>query len=91
MLQKCEITIGRSQQPVREIALFTDGLLNLIMDTSSMEPHPPFFNNLGNWLREYEEPEHPGRKLLRILGSEQVAKRTDDDVTLLMAVRTDRP
>ena len=90
-LQRCEISIARAGTPVREIALVTDGLLNISMDMATMEPHPPFFSRLGDWLRAHREPEHPNQQLERTLSSKFIAQRTDDDLTLLLAVRTDLP
>lgn len=90
-LQQCQINIIRPKRPVRELALTTDGLLNLSLDMSNMEPHPPFFNNLSTWLRENNASEHPNLRLQKILASDLIARRTDDDVSLLLAVRTDVP
>ena len=90
-LQKCQLTIAQPPDPVQEIAMLTDGLLNISMDTSSMEPHQPFFAKLTNWLREYPDDEHPGLDLEDTLKSDFITKRTDDDLTLLLAVRAHNP
>ena len=90
-LQQCEISIARPRRPVQEIALTTDGLLNLSMNMSTMEPHPPFFQNMANWLREHDGQQHPNGELKDTLSSDIVTRRTDDDLTLLLAVRTQTP
>ena len=90
-LHHCQITIVRTPKPVREIALLTDGLLNVSMDMSTLDPHPPFFANMSDWLRAHRGPEHPNQKLRDTLSSDLITRRTDDDLTLLLAVRTDLP
>lgn len=90
-LQHCQISIARTRQPLRELALTTDGLLNITMDMRTLEPHGPFFSKMGNWLRTYSQPEHPNVQIENTLASSLISGRTDDDVSLLVAVRTDLP
>ena len=87
-LQQCDIAIARPRRPVQEIALTTDGLLNLSMDMATMEPHPPFFQNMGNWLRAHDGRQHPNSELRDTLASDIITRRTDDDITLFLAVRS---
>ena len=86
-LQLCEITIGRTKEPVQEIALMTDGIMSLSIDMATMNPHPPFFANMAGWLKEHQGPEHPSQELERILSTGITAKKTGDDLSLLLAVR----
>ena len=86
-LQRCEITIARTHSPLLEIAMLTDGLLNVSLDAASLQPHPPFFASMAGWLRDYPQDSHPGPGLRDTISSEMVTRRTDDDLTLLLAVR----
>lgn len=91
VLQKCEITIAHANEPVREIAMLTDGLLNVCLDSATLRPHPPFFRKFADWLRQYPSHLHPARDLQQALSTGFIARRTDDDLTLLLAVRNDQP
>ncbi len=86
-LQHCEITIARTHTPVLEIAMLTDGLLSVSLDAATMQPHPPFFASMANWLRDYPQNSHPGPALRDTISSDMITRRTDDDLTLLLAVR----
>ena len=46
---------------------------------------------MSNWLRNHSQPQHPNLDLEKTLASSLITKRTDDDVSLLLAVRTDLP
>ena len=85
-LQQSDLTIVRPHTPVRELALTTDGLLNVTMDSTTLEPHPPFFSKMSHWLRTHDGAVHPNTDLGRILSSGFIARRTPDDVSLLIAV-----
>ena len=78
---------------VDEVALFTDGLQNLVLDYRTQSAHSPFFAPLFGWLRP-----RPGGvsqelsdSLAGYLNSEKFNARTDDDKTLLLATRRTRP
>lgn len=73
--------------PVRAVAVTTDGLLRLAVRLPSYEPHAPFFRPLFAFLAETDDPATAGEELARFLASERVAERTDDDKTLVLAVR----
>jgi Protein phosphatase 2C len=70
----------------RNIAVFTDGLQMLALKMGSGEPHEGFFIPLFQYVAQ-----HPQAKadegLRRFLTSEEVMKRTDDDLTLLVATQ----
>lgn len=74
---------------VNELALFTDGIQNLVLDYRSQSAHSPFFAPLFAWLR----PRPAGYSaelsaaLTAYLNSEKINARTDDDKTLLLATR----
>jgi len=74
---------------IDEIALFTDGIQNLVLDYRTRSAHAPFFSPIFNWLR----PQGGGYSqkladsLAAYLNSEKINSRTDDDKTLVMATR----
>ena len=77
-------------RPVRALALTTDGLLRLALKLPAYKPHPPFFQPLLAFAREAADETRAQAELADFLVSERVCARTDDDKTLLLAVRTDQ-
>jgi hypothetical protein len=74
---------------VRALALTTDGLLRLALKLPAYEPHPQFFQPLLTFAREAADETLAQTELADFLASERVCTRTDDDKTLLLAVRTE--
>jgi len=74
---------------VLEFAAFTDGLERLALKFAEQLPHRPFFESLLGPIRvsdakfSFEEP------LRNYLASDKVNARTDDDKSLILAVRID--
>jgi hypothetical protein len=82
-LDSAQIVVAEATE-VTGIAVMTDGLQLLALDLAARTPHSPFFEPLfafagGNGDLDGE--------LGAFLGSESVCARTDDDKTLLLAVR----
>jgi hypothetical protein len=78
-------TAGR----IDELALFSDGLQRLALDWTRLAPHGPLFQRLFLDLRQLPQPEPDGNRALEhLLGSEPVQSRTDDDRTLILALRS---
>ena len=77
--------------PVREIALFSDGIERLVLNFSARAVHSPSFRPIFKWLAGMEpgSKQQPAEALINYLGSDHVNKRTDDDKTLVMATRAD--
>lgn len=73
---------------VRRVAMFTDGLENLVLENNGYQktPHGPFFQSMYDWLRSSDETDRTAQ-LREFLASERVRSRTTDDVTLLLAMR----
>ena len=67
------------------IAMFTDGIQNLVLDASTDTPHAPFFAPVFQWLESQSDGADCGPALEGLLTSPRVTQRTDDDVTLLLA------
>jgi hypothetical protein len=75
--------------PIDELALFSDGLENLVLDTRRRVAHGRFFEPMFQAVRRSP----PGRSqalcrsLERFLASRAVEGRTDDDKSLILASR----
>ncbi|WP_295667869.1 PP2C family serine/threonine-protein phosphatase [uncultured Mucilaginibacter sp.] len=77
-------------EPITEIAIFTDGLQQLALNHVSMAVHQPFFAGLFPALRRAENEEHLSilnSRLADYLSGDIINNRTDDDKTLLLATR----
>lgn len=77
-------------EPVKDVALFTDGLQHIALRYESKAPHGPFFAPMFAKLRAEEHWQGLRDPLIGFLGSEAVSKRTDDDCTLVLASRCER-
>ena len=67
------------------IAIFTDGLQNLVLDSATNTPHSPFFTPVFQWLETKPDRTDYTSALEQLLTSPGVTQRTDDDMTLLLA------
>jgi hypothetical protein len=73
---------------ISELALFTDGIQNLVINFQTLEVNNDFFFQWFEWLTDVEE--NAGKISLEdYLGSQKINERTDDDKTLVLAVRLD--
>ncbi len=72
---------------VQAVAAMTDGLLRLVLDLQRNEPHLPFFQPLLSFAAQMSDEAEAGQQLASFLASERVSARTDDDKTLILAVR----
>ena len=71
------------------IALFSDGLQMLALTMPFGKPHAPFFSPLFKFISAMKRKDLTEIQLASFLRSSRVQKRTDDDLTLLLAARTD--
>jgi hypothetical protein len=74
-------------RPVDGVVVTTDGLLRLGLKLPEYAPHPAFFHPLLAFAAEAEDAELAQAELIAFLDSERVCRRTDDDKTLVLAVR----
>jgi hypothetical protein len=81
-----ELQIAWSEDPAHCLALLSDGLQMLALKMPQGVPHAPFFAPLWRFTAA-AEPARAEEQLSAFLQSPGVAERTDDDVTLLLAVR----
>ena len=76
---------------VTGVAVLTDGLEMVSMDMTDGTPHEPFFRPLFELARDPDEDIAVAeRDLGHFLVSARICERTDDDKTLIVAVRTGR-
>lgn len=73
--------------PTHGVALLTDGLLRLALSLPETLPHPPFFEPLLAFAASEADGDAAAGALAAFLASERVTARTDDDTTLVLAVR----
>lgn len=73
------------------LAVMSDGLIRLALKMPSQEPHAPFFQPLFRFAAGItaspDAPQQASAQLAEFLGSERVNARTDDDKSLVLAVR----
>ena len=77
--------------PVSHIALFSDGLQRLALNAGDQSPHLPFFAPFFRTLAAATSAQQAqiDEALQRFLASPSVNERTDDDKTLVLALRSD--
>ena len=71
----------------RYLAMFSDGLQNLVIESATQQPFRPFFNNVFQWLEKQSDPRRVEPELASLLRSPRVTAKSDDDITLLLATR----
>src|SRR5262249_25375397 len=84
-LQDAQICIMEHLPTIKGIALLTDGLENLALDFATKTAYPPFFLPLFRFAAQAESTQEA---LETFLSSERVCRQTDDDKTILLAVKT---
>jgi hypothetical protein len=74
---------------INELAILTDGIQGLALNYAAMSIHGPFFVPMFSWLRTSQEKDisEISRTITTFLNSERVNNRTNDDKTLMLAVR----
>lgn len=75
------------ERQVDELALLTDGLQMLALDFAQAKVHDRFFAPLFKTVRDSPDSEKLKTSLLQFMDSKRVNERTDDDKTLLLAIR----
>jgi hypothetical protein len=71
------------------LAVMSDGLSRLALQLPSYAPHAPFFIPLWTFTAQAKSGDLANQELAAFLASERVCARTDDDKSLVIAVRTD--
>ena len=74
-------------ETINELAVFTDGLQRLALDFTERTPHPAFFRPFFRRLQSEPDAEALFEPFRLFLDSTSVNAKTDDDKTLVLAVR----
>lgn len=78
--------INVCQKSITHIAAFSDGLQRLGLNMPQGSPHLPFFSPLFDFISNVIDTRKARAELEDFLRSPRVQERTDDDLTLLLAV-----
>jgi hypothetical protein len=84
------LRVAEHNSDISALALFSDGLEQLVLDLRSRQPYSPFFDSMITPVASSAstgKDRELSRKLLSFLDSDQVNNRTEDDKTLILAVR----
>ncbi len=82
-LETAQVTLWRGSPA--NIALMSDGLQMLALEMTDGKPHVPFFSPLFHFMADVTDETEAKEQLVALLRSERIQKRTDDDLTLLLA------
>ncbi len=85
-----EMEFVRLDEAVQEIAVFTDGIENLVLQKAAKTAHAPFFDSMFLPVRKSLASgvdAELSRALDKYLSSPTINNRTDDDKTLILASR----
>jgi serine/threonine protein phosphatase PrpC len=86
-----QVQVSVFEQAVGYLAVMSDGLTRLAIQLPAQEPHLPFFQPLFAFAAHASQEEQAARHLVDFLNSERVCERTDDDKSLVLAVRLADP
>lgn len=83
------VMFGQSADIPQAIAVFTDGLQNLVLSFSQKSVHAGFFKPLFTVLMQKPDTQFTGlsQHLKNLLSRADISERSDDDKTLILAVR----
>jgi len=82
-----QVQVSVYEKSVNLLAVMSDGLTRLAMQLPAQEPYLPFFQPLLAFAAHADEEEQAAGHLVEFLTSERVCDRTDDDKSLVLAVR----
>jgi hypothetical protein len=81
------LNIAVEQSSIRRVACMTDGLSPLLLDFRTRSPHAPAIERLFRACAAAPDSSDLSQDLEVFLHSTQVTNRTDDDTTLILAIR----
>ena len=87
-ISKLEVRTDRVDANFARLAMFTDGLQNLVLNSEDDSPHVPFFDPVFDWMVAQSYGDGAAQELSAFLESPKVSSRADDDLTLLLAELT---
>jgi len=83
-VETAQVALRRAR--IKHAALFCDGLQMLALKMPGAAPHTPFFAPLFRFVEAADNAEAAGAQLAAFLRSPKVTQRTDDDLSLWLAV-----
>jgi len=86
-----QVQLSVHETAVNLLVVMSDGLTRLAMQLPAQEPYLPFFHPLLAFAANANEEERAAAHLVEFLTSERVCARTDDDKSLVLAVRLQDP
>lgn len=87
---QARLVFDKSDRPLSEFAVFSDGIERLVLDSQERSAHQPFFDRITNPLKASRADGRDmalSKALEQYLASPNVCERTDDDKTLFLGVR----
>lgn len=75
------------REKIHAIAVFSDGLMEVAMNIRQNKPYPPFFNPMFNFAAHMDNAQQAEELLVDFLTSKRINKKTDDDKTIVLAVK----
>jgi serine/threonine protein phosphatase PrpC len=85
------VSIQVIAERVQGLAVMSDGLTRLALKRPDNVPHPPFFKPLFSFVESSASSNDPAQAndaLMEFLASPRVCERTDDDKSLVLALRS---
>ena len=82
-----QVQVSVIEKTVNSLAVMSDGLTRLAIQLPAHEPYLPFFQPLFAFAAHAYEEAQAASQLVDFLNSERVCARTDDDKSLVLAVR----
>jgi hypothetical protein len=82
------LVLERRESTILEVAVFTDGLQGLVLENSTRSAHNGFFSPLFSALSREDDMSTLGLHFKALLDSERINSRTDDDKTMVLALKT---
>jgi hypothetical protein len=82
-----QLVVEIFERRVLRLAVMSDGLIRLALKMPAQEPHAPFFQPLFAFAGGITDAVKASGQLAEFLSSERVNARTDDDKSLVLAVR----
>lgn len=85
-----ELRLTSLDRGVRDVAVFSDGIEDLVLERTDQRPHQAFFDGMFAPVRAAATPAFDralSRALRGLLTSERINERTDDDKSLVLATR----
>lgn len=82
-----QLRFTTQQEQLSGVAVLSDGVQPMCINYKTGAAFPGFFTPLVTWLRNLAQPSAANEILQKMLNSEQFRQKSDDDMTLVLAIR----